>query len=146
MKFFGAEQMIMNDTTKENQPKAQHGATKWLIGVITLLALLTALTVKASNERGWAGYLRLMREGTNCEALITRAEPQGNCIAEYSFSIAGRNYSGSGPDCAAKVGEKVIVTYLVADPSHSCLGHAGERLANDIVTYFFGGLSFAPLS
>jgi len=136
----------MNNNTKENQPKAQRGATMWLIGVITLLAMLTTLAVKAGSERGWATYLRLMREGSNCEALITRAEPQGNCLAEYAFSIAGRSYSGSGPDCAAKVGQKVMVTYLVADPAHSCLGYAGERLADDIVSYFFGGLSFAPLS
>ena len=118
----------------------------WLFGAIVAMALLAILAGRIFQERGWVGYLRLMRHGANCEALIIRTEPQGNCLTEYTFSIGGHSYHGTGSECSARVGQKVIITYLVADPSQSCLGHAGETLANEVVSFLFGRLTFPPLS
>ena len=116
-----------------------------LVGSIVSVAILAILTV-ITVERGWGGYLRLIQKGSNCEAIIIQAETRGNCLAEYTFSVGGHSYFGTGPQCGAIVGQKVIVTYLDTDPAHSCLGHAGERLANELVSFLFGGLFFPPLS
>jgi hypothetical protein len=129
-----------------NQPEVRRFTMIWLVGGIVTLALLAILAGKTVNDRGWGDYLRLMQKGSNCEAVITRTEPSGHCLAAYTFSVGGHDYFGAGPDCSARVGQKVIVTYLVADPSHSCLGYAGERLADEVVSFLFGGLSFPPLS
>jgi hypothetical protein len=83
-----------------------------------------------------------MQHGVHCEATIIKAETQGRCLAEYTYSIGERSYFGSGSQCGLKVGDHVMITYLVSDPSSSCLGYAGERLANDVASYFSGGLSF----
>ena len=131
---------------KESPDGARGSAKTWISGGVCAIALLAILIGTAFKERGWDSYLRLIQAGSNCEAVITKTQPQNSCLAEYTFSVDGRSYSGSGPDCTVRVGQKVIITYLVADPSSSCLGHAGERLANEVVSYLFGGLSFAPLS
>ena len=120
--------------------------TCWATGVIAALALLAVITGKIADERGWREYLHLMRQGANCQAVITKIEAGGPCRAEYAFSVAGRSYRGTGPACSASAGQKVTITYLIADPSRSCLGYAGERLANEVVSFFFGGLSFPSLS
>jgi hypothetical protein len=118
----------------------------WFIGSVATLAMLVILAAKTARERGWNGYLRLIQNGVSCEAIVTKTEQQGSCRAEYSFSIKGHDYFGAGPDCSARVGQKVIITYLVDDPARSCLGHAGARLADEIASFLFGGLSFPPLS
>ncbi|HBG07014.1 MAG: hypothetical protein A2075_17020 [Geobacteraceae bacterium GWC2_58_44] len=128
----------------EDQHKAPAFANMWLIcgiGLVVILSILIGITAK---ERGWGDYLRLIRKGSNCQAVIIKAEPAGRC--EYAFSIGGRSYVGTESECNARVGQKVTITYLVADPSQSCLGHAGERLANEVVSFLFGGLSFPSLS
>jgi hypothetical protein len=130
----------------ESQPEVQRSFKWWFIGALGLLALIASILGMAARERGWGEYLRLIQDGTSCEATITRVEPRAPCLAQYTFSHGGRDYSGAGPDCRAKVGQKVVITYLVADPSRSCLGRAGERLADDVASFLFGGLKFPELS
>ena len=110
------------------------------------MAMLSIFVARTARERGWDEYVRLMQQGANSQATIVRTVPGSDCLAEYSFSVAGRSYSGAGSQCNVKVGQKVVVTYLVEDPSRSCLGYAGERLANEVVSFFFGGLTFPSLS
>ena len=115
-------------------------------GAVVALALCAVLAGRVFSDQGWGRYLLLMRHGSSCEATVVGTLGRENCLVEYSFSAGGRAYRGTGPQCRATVGQKVTVTYLVSDPSQSCLGHPGERLANEVVSFFFGGLSFPPLS
>lgn len=114
----------------------------WLLGCIIVgCALLFVIGTAAANN-GWNTYLRLMQQGSSCQATITRVEPGNTCRAHYTFSIAGRSYNGTAPICGVKVGQQVAVTYLSDDPSNSCLGSPGARLADEVVSFFFGGFSF----
>lgn len=117
----------------------------WLFAGICALVALTIVTVRAAEERGWGGYLRLIRNGSGCEATITRTDLNGACLTEYSYNIEGVGYLGAGSQCDAKVGQKVTVTYLVTDPVQSCIGDPSERLAQDVVQFYFGRLFFPPL-
>jgi hypothetical protein len=116
----------------------------WVIGGIATVAILATLTGLTAKDHGWFGYLQLVRHGATCEATVTRTEPQNHCRAEYSFTTGDRSYSGTGPDCSAKVGQNVTVTYLASDPSHSCLWSAHERLTNEVMTFLMGGIGFPP--
>lgn len=121
----------------------------WFLAAVCAVAILSVLALKTAREQGWGHYVRLMQKGEKTEAVITRTAPGlpgKDCLAEYSFSIAGRDYTGTGSQCGMRVGQKVMVTYLAADPWQSCLGRAGERLADEVVSYLLGGLTFAPLS
>lgn len=128
-------------------PTKSHGFVKFcFVGAIGILALLTFFVARTADERGWDNYLHLMRNGANSEATIVRTVPWADCLAEYEFTIGGRSYSGTESQCNVTVGQKVTVTFLVTDPSQSCLGHAGRRLADEVVSFFFGGLTFPSLS
>jgi hypothetical protein len=116
----------------------------WFLGGIATVAILAILTGLTLKNHGWVGYLQLVRSGETCEGIITRTEPQNHCLAVYSFKIGDRSYSGDGPDCTARVGQMVSITYLASDPSHSCLGSARERLTNELMTFFVGGIIFPP--
>lgn len=118
----------------------------WFVGVIGVAALLAVFVGRTAEEQGWDAYWRLMRSGAETRATIVRTLPGSDCLAEYSFSVAGRSYTGTGRQCKVRVGQTVTVTYLIADPAHSCLGHAGQRLADEVVSFFFGGFSFPSLS
>jgi len=116
----------------------------WFLGGIATVAILAILTGLTLKDHGWVGYLRLVPSGETCEGIITRTEPQNHCLAVYSFKIGDRSYSGDGPDCTARVGQRVSITYLASDPSHSCLGFAREKLTNELMTFFVGGIIFPP--
>lgn len=113
----------------------------WLLGAIATVAILAILT---AGDHGWSGYFKLVLDGNTCEGTITKTEPKNHCHAEYSFSIGGRNYAGTGSDCSAGIGQTVRVTYLPANPSYSCLGSAQERLTNEVMTFVAGGIIFPP--
>jgi hypothetical protein len=129
----------------EEKQKARSSTKMWFIVAVGALALLAVLAGRVFSGQGWGRYLLLMQHGSTGEATVVATLGRDNCLLEYSFSVARRSYRGTGPECRASVGQKVTVTYLVSDPSQSCLGPAGERLANEVVSYFFGGLSFPPL-
>ena len=124
---------------------ARRISTTLLAGIIGAVAVLSIVAGIRSNER-WAGYLHLMQQGSSCQAIIVKTEGGSDCLAEYSFSIEGRTYFGTAPDCSAKTGRQVTVTYLADDPSRSCLGSPGERLANEMISFLVRGLSFPSLS
>lgn len=127
---------------------APNFSIRWLIAIIGAVATLSILTGMAANDRDWSRYVRLMQDGSNCQATITivSTETGGDRPAQYSFRIAGREYSGTAAHCTARVGEQVTITYLAEDPTNSCLGSPGARLADEVVSWFFGGLSFPSLS
>lgn len=112
-----------------------------VIGAVAALFLMNHIT---SNER-WVGYLHLMQKGSKCQGTVTRADTGISCLVEYSFSIAGAQYGGSGQSCSARVGETVTVTYMSDAPTKSCLGRPGERLADEVAYSLFNGLSFPSL-
>jgi len=116
----------------------------WLIGAFATIAILAALTSVALHNGGWWGYLRLVRGGTSTQGIIVRTNPGNHCLAEYSFVVGNKSYSGGGPDCSARSNKNVTVTYLIADPTLSCLGSAEEKLWNELITFILGGLIFPP--
>jgi len=118
----------------------------WVAGGLITAAVLSGFTGQIAYERGWSNYLRLIRNGSDCQATIIRTESGSNCLATYSFKVGGRSYYGTGPNCSARVGQQVTVTYLADDPSSSCLGSPVEGLANAVVSFLFGGLSFPDQS
>jgi hypothetical protein len=109
---------------------------------VASLAILTGTTLR---HNGWLGYLRLVRGGTMTQGTVVRTEPANHCLAEYTFDIEGKTYSGVGNACGTSLGQRVDVTYLIAGPEHSCLGSARERLQNELRTFALGGLIFPPL-
>lgn len=116
----------------------------WLLGGIATIIVLAALTGITVKDHGWIGYLALAVDGNIGEGKITRTEPNNHCRAEYFFVLGGHNYSGIGSDCTAKIGQEVMITYLPANPSHSCLGLARESLTNEVMTFVIGGIIFPP--
>lgn len=117
----------------------------WAGVVIGALVLCSVLATRTAAERGWNRYLPLIRSGATCQGTIVRTSSDNNCRADYSFSIGGKNYTGTGWHCQAAAGQKVTVTYLPDDPSQSCLGPAGETMANEVVSSVFGGLYFPSI-
>jgi len=110
------------------------------------VAVVSAFIGEIASERGWSNYLRLIRSGSDCKATIVSADTGSNGGATYRFNIGGRSYHGTGPVCSARVGQQVEITYLAGDPSNSCLGSPVERLADEVVSFLFGGLSFPDQS
>jgi hypothetical protein len=119
-------------------------ALAWLLGGIATMFVLASITAAGLGNGGWVGYVKLLNGGANTTATVVRAEPRNHCLAEYTFNIGTRNYIGRGSDCSAAVGKAVSVTYLVADPSHSCLGSAKANLANELATFAVGAIVFPP--
>jgi hypothetical protein len=118
----------------------------WLIGGIVALTICAILVGRTAGERDWGRYLRLMREGVSAPGVVNRVETSPPCRAEYSFTAGGRPCRGSSTVCGVRVGQQVRVTYLAEDPSVSCIGNPGERLADEIIYAFFGGLFFPEIS
>jgi hypothetical protein len=118
-------------------------AMAWLLGGIATMFVLASITAAFGNG-GWLGYVKLVNGGANTTATVVRAEPRHHCLAEYTFNIGTSNYTGRGSDCSAGVGKAVSVTYLVADPSHSCLGSAKANLANELATFAVGAIVCPP--
>jgi len=118
----------------------------WVSGGIAIFVLLSVFTsLAAKGHAWWFGYLQLVRSGGDAEAMVVRTEPGNHCRAEYTFTVAGQSYFGSAPDCSARIGQKVPITYRLADPTHSCLGSARERLNNELISLFAGGVMFPPI-
>ena len=118
----------------------------WIIGGMVVLVLLALLVGKTFRDRDWGRYLRLMQQGAASEGVVSSVETTPPCRARYSFKVAGVLYSGSSPVCGIKAGQRIQVTYLPADPTLSCLGSPGARLADEIVFRFLGQFSFPELS
>ena len=117
----------------------------WLGGGIATIIFLALVTGGTLPDHGWYGYLQLVRHGAVAEGVIVRTEPQNHCLAEYRFNISGKDYLGAGPKCGVGVGEKVLVTYHLHEPAHSCLGRALDRLEGDLAVFVLGALLFPPL-
>ena len=111
-------------------------AVAWLTGWLVLALLLMTVA------NGW-GFLQLVRHGATVSAIVTDVDPGNHCRADYAFAVGGKSYWGTGPDCDVGAGDSVLVTYKVSDPNHSCLGAAGDQLANAVQFAFAGGLVFS---
>ena len=115
----------------------------WLLGgIATVIAMAV---ISAFESHGWWGYLTLVRHGAVAEAMVTRTDPRNHCLAEYTFVIDDWPYQGGTAECSAKVGEKVLVTYLPESPYLSCMGDARDRLNNELSTFAAGGVIFPPI-
>jgi hypothetical protein len=119
-------------------------AVMWFLGGVVTVLVLAAITVATPGNKDWLGYLRLVRGGADAIGTVVRTEPQNHCLAEYTFNVADRSYIGRGPDCSASVDQKIAITYLMADPAHSCLGSARARLQNELATFIVGGILVPP--
>ena len=69
----------------------------------------------------WLRHWRLARGSATAEAVVTRTEPNNHCAAFYEFEVEGQRYQNFGPNCDARVGDRLRVHYLPGDPSFSTL-------------------------
>jgi hypothetical protein len=120
-------------------------AIAWLAGSVATVALLAIVTGLTLTNHGWWGYLTLAREGVATHGTVDRTEPRHHCLAEYVFTVEGRQHRGGAADCSATVGQEVVVTYLPDNPNLSCLGAAGPRLNNELVTFMLAGILLPPI-
>lgn len=116
----------------------------WLIGGFATVVGLAVLSGVVLENHGWWGYLRLVNAGVTTQAVIVLTDRENHCLAEYSFVVDGRTYSGSGTDCQVQVGQDVVITYLRWEPKHSCLGLARDALGNELMGFLAGGVVFPP--
>src|ERR671937_3237817 len=123
---------------------SQHFLALWVLGGLSTVIGLAALTGLTLKDHGWWGYLRLVNAGVTTRAVVVRTDRGNHCLAEYSFATEGQSYRGSGADCSAQVGQSVTITYLPSDPQHSCIGLAGNALENELATFVIGGVIFPP--
>lgn len=120
--------------------------SNWLIAGIVVLVICAILIGRTADERDWGRYLRLMQNGTQTRGVVSKVETSPPCRADYDFTAEGLAYRGSSIVCGVRAGQQVRVTYLADDPSISCIGRPGERLAEEIISSFFGGLFFPEIS
>ena len=118
----------------------------WLIAGMVVFTVCAILIGRTASERDWGRYLHLMQKGAESRGVVTKVETSPPCRAEYNFVAAKRTYRGSSTVCGVRVGQQVRVTYLPYNPSVSCIGSPGERLADEIISSFFGGLFFPEIS
>jgi hypothetical protein len=118
----------------------------WLLGSLATVALMATFTGLALQNRGWLGYLRLVKGGAATNGVVLRMDRDNHCLAEYRFVVDGAEYGGAGPDCSLRAGEAVVVTYLISNPAHSCLGVARDGLNNELATFMAGALLLPPLA
>jgi len=114
------------------------------LGGLATAVGLAGLTAAVLKDHGWWGYLHLVNAGVMTQAIVVRTDRGNHCLAEYSFIAGGQTYRGSGADCSAQVGQGVTITYLPADPRHSCIGPARAALENELITFAIGGVILPP--
>ena len=120
-------------------------AVQWFLGALAIMLGLGTFDAIVPEDQGWFGYLRLTRGGQLTSAAVERVAPGNHCQADYQFEVADATFRGTGADCSARIGERVGVTYLIANPTRSCLGVAKDHLANEIAFIVFAGLIAAPV-
>lgn len=120
--------------------------SKWLIAGMVVLVICAILLGRIAGERDWGRYLQLMQNGAETRGVVSKVETSPPCRAEYNFTAGGAACRGSSTVCGVRAGEQVRITYLADDPSISCIGNPGERLADEIISSFFGGLFFPEIS
>lgn len=111
--------------------------------VIAFAAALLALTIaldRGAEARGWERYLRLIRSGSTGTATVTKSDLGGSC--EYIFALSGKSYKATARNYRASAGQQIPITYLPDSPATSCPGSPAVRLADEVVSYLFSGLSF----
>src|SRR5690242_2503144 len=118
----------MSDSSMQARHPVKQFVASWILGGTATAVVLGVITGVTLGRNGWWGYLRLVNGGATTQAAVTRTDRGNHCLAQYEFAVAGQNYSGSGPDCTAQVGQSVNVTFLLSDPGYSCLGRARDRL------------------
>jgi len=133
-------------------------ARGWLTAVVLILvAPPAALAVAGLAER--AALRRLLAEGRRAEARVVEVRSyatgsSANCYVDYELSVGSASWRRSGfvtPEVLARtrVGDRVPVTYLAADPGVSRLGVVDEaRVVRESRSWFLGagalGLGLAP--
>lgn len=105
--------------------------TAWCLGFIGALTFYWAAATWGGFD--WTRHWRLAQTSAVAEAGVIRTEPHNHCAAYYEFEVAGRRYQGSGPQCSARVGDKLRVYYLPEEPTFSTLKKPSNDLAFIIV-------------
>ena len=107
-------------------------ATLIWIGAATVVGLLfTALDYQ--NQRTWTA---IDERGVHATATVTRTEPNNHNTVHYSFVVAGRTYTDSGPSYGPnnpsaadlRVGDRIQIVYDRTDPRVSCACEPRERM------------------
>jgi hypothetical protein len=93
------------------------------------LALGIALLTGQSVSR----YYDLFRRGVVTDGVVVASEPDNHRNVEYRLVVNGQEYSNGHWGWAARVGERIPVTYLPEDPRVSCPGSARAWLDNEIM-------------
>ena len=124
----------------------QRIAMTWLLGGLATLVLMASFTAVVLYDHGWLGYYRLVNDGATANGIVVRTDHDNHCRTEYTFMVEGHEYGGFGPDCSFRVGDTVVVTYLLGHPEHSCLGLARNQLNNEISTFLVGAVLLPPFA
>src|SRR6185503_5946239 len=116
----------------------------WVLGGAATALALAAVTGRPGREGGWVNYLHLVRGGAQTKGVVVRTERQNHCFIEYTFNVDGSTFVGRDSDCRAEVGQALSVTYLIANPSLSCLGPARAKLENELVAFLLAAIIAPP--
>jgi hypothetical protein len=101
--------------------------TAWCLGFFGALTFYWgAATFGAGFD--WVRHYRLYESSAQTQARVARVEPDSHCAAYYEFEVGGRRYEGSGPQCGARVGDRLDVYYLPEEPAFSTLKRPGDDL------------------
>jgi len=68
----------------------------WIIAPIILFAAIYSFFFSAAYPE-WHKFSQIVHHGVRTEGVITTKEPMNHAGIRYSYSAAGRDYSGLGP-------------------------------------------------
>lgn len=92
-------------------------------------------------------FSRLEARGAEARGVVTATTCGNHATFAYEFTVGARTYTGRGgggygnPPCAGlKVGDPVVVRYLIADPADSVPGDIDARLRNEWQSVALGAL------
>ena len=104
----------------------------WCLGFFgALIFYWSAATLWSRFD--WSREWKLTFSSADAEAVVTRIEPNNHCTTYFEFEVAWERYRNSGPQCGVRVGDKLPVYYLPAEPTFSTLEKPGDDLAFMIV-------------
>jgi hypothetical protein len=109
--------------------------------LFTLVVLLFLGILAGVNYFFQRDVQKLVIEGNTIDAAITNKNCANAGVVNYAFSVAGKEYRGSGNACVtscfnALIGEKVPVTYAIKNPQNSMCGSAEKAAARFNGNYY----------
>jgi hypothetical protein len=113
----------------------------WLLGALAISIPLWRVDL--------VDFYRLKHEGVRINGVVTKLDPGDHQAVYYKYEVAGSIYTGIGragfgnPEfCCVTIGENVVVYYVRAKPSKSCIGIPDVLIKNDIVPIAFAAITF----